>query len=161
MQFKVVSCDPENTVGRVGRDTIIYCDGAVPADLRNLLPPELLAQLQYLPPGLQMLLLNTDALGNSDVYERLMELQDTLSNRRGMQSDVIDRIENIEYLEENQDENSQRTCMICLGEFEDGEQLKKLPCSHQFHCGCVEEWLKRSVECPICKHNVDRTLRQY
>jgi hypothetical protein len=32
-------------------------------------------------------------------------------------------------------------CCICLGDFEDGEQLRVLGCKHGFHMDCVDEWL--------------------
>merc|ERR1712079_275777 len=41
--------------------------------------------------------------------------------------------------------------MVCLSDFACGETLRQLPCSHLFHCGCIEEWLQRSLACPICK----------
>ena len=54
MQFKVVACDPENKKSRIGKNTQIHCEGVLHPSLRNLLPPELLLQLSYLPPGLQV-----------------------------------------------------------------------------------------------------------
>ena len=41
------------------------------------------------------------------------------------------------------------------------EEVRKLPCGHYFHKGCIDEWLTRSCECPICKHNIDRDIREY
>jgi len=32
-------------------------------------------------------------------------------------------------------------CVICRVEFEDGEKLKLLPCKHQYHGECIEQWL--------------------
>ena len=34
-----------------------------------------------------------------------------------------------------------------------------LPCLHSFHSKCVADWLKRSVTCPCCNHDVAKTLR--
>jgi hypothetical protein len=76
VQFKVVCTDPEAlgqsaTGGRVGKSTVIYCEGGLDPDLRNLLPPELRMQMSYLPPGLQFMLLNTDAVaGSPELFER-------------------------------------------------------------------------------------------
>ena len=48
---------------------------------------------------------------------------------------------------ENQD-----TCAICMTDFEDGDQLILLPCTHMFHGGdCGAQWLKIKKTCPICR----------
>ncbi|CEM21947.1 unnamed protein product [Vitrella brassicaformis CCMP3155] len=47
---------------------------------------------------------------------------------------------------------SDTKCMICLGDLEPGDWLRKLPCCNQyFHRQCIDEWLQRSFECPLCK----------
>ena len=46
-------------------------------------------------------------------------------------------------------------CPICTETFADGEDLRMLPCSHQFHPGCVDPWLlNRSSTCPMCRSDV-------
>ncbi|KAM0847182.1 hypothetical protein ACQ4PT_055174 [Festuca glaucescens] len=43
-------------------------------------------------------------------------------------------------------------CSICLGEFEEGEQVKALPpCGHRFHPDCVDAWLRSRATCPLCR----------
>ena len=43
-------------------------------------------------------------------------------------------------------------CAICLDEFTEGMQLRKLPCGHVFHATCVARWLiERHAVCPLCK----------
>jgi len=32
-------------------------------------------------------------------------------------------------------------CVICLSEYTDGEEFKRLPCKHHFHPKCIDEWL--------------------
>jgi len=158
VQFKVVCCEPVGPA-RIGRNTTIYCEGVLHPSLRNLMPPELLEQLSHLPPGLQMLLLNTEAL-SGDYEERLIEVQEMLSQRRGMSGDTINQVEKMTWTAEPRDDG-QTTCMVCLAEFTAGEEVRKLPCNHVFHCECIDEWLRRCTDCPICKANVDRALRNY
>ena len=57
------------------------------------------------------------------------------------------------------------TCPICILDFEEGDDLRILPCEgqHRFHQQCVDPWLlELSSSCPICRHgmclnNVTRT----
>ncbi|KAJ1627291.1 hypothetical protein T492DRAFT_1026127 [Pavlovales sp. CCMP2436] len=43
------------------------------------------------------------------------------------------------------------TCVICLQDYELGEQLTVLPCAHTFHCACIGKWLQRAKTCPLCQ----------
>ncbi|KAE8797787.1 E3 ubiquitin-protein ligase ATL41 [Hordeum vulgare] len=46
-------------------------------------------------------------------------------------------------------------CAVCLGELEDGELGRMLPaCSHAFHVGCIDAWLRLSSTCPVCRSAV-------
>ncbi|XP_045687316.1 LOW QUALITY PROTEIN: E3 ubiquitin-protein ligase ZNRF4 [Phyllostomus hastatus] len=51
------------------------------------------------------------------------------------------------------------TCAICLDEYEEGEQLKILPCSHIYHCKCIDPWFSQAAQrsCPVCKRSVPST----
>jgi len=43
-------------------------------------------------------------------------------------------------------------CAICIENFEDGDDLGVMPCSHSFHEGCIAKWLACSRLCPCCRH---------
>ena len=42
-------------------------------------------------------------------------------------------------------------CVICLSDFEIGEKVSALPCCHTFHTKCLDDWIIRSLKCPVCK----------
>lgn len=48
------------------------------------------------------------------------------------------------------------TCPICILDFEEGDDLRVLPCEgqHKFHQRCVDPWLlELSSSCPLCRHD--------
>ncbi|CAH0487837.1 unnamed protein product [Peronospora farinosa] len=50
-------------------------------------------------------------------------------------------------------------CPICLDEFEDGADVKVLPCQHFFHVDCINPWLGgQSGRCPLCKQDAIATI---
>ena len=42
-------------------------------------------------------------------------------------------------------------CVICMTEFQKGDELESLPCIHLFHKECINQWFKESNKCPLCK----------
>ncbi|GMI64098.1 hypothetical protein HRI_000079100 [Hibiscus trionum] len=49
------------------------------------------------------------------------------------------------------EDGEKRDCMVCLEELRVGFEASQMPCSHVFHGGCIERWLKHSHYCPICR----------
>ena len=48
--------------------------------------------------------------------------------------------------------NDRKMCVICLGEFEVGDDVILHPhCKHPFHPECLVNWFKEKLSCPICK----------
>lgn len=46
-------------------------------------------------------------------------------------------------------------CAICLNGFEPSDTVRQLGvCGHTFHRSCIDLWLLRNAECPLCKRSV-------
>ncbi|KAF5206915.1 E3 ubiquitin-protein ligase sis3 [Thalictrum thalictroides] len=45
-------------------------------------------------------------------------------------------------------------CPICLEEFVVGNEIRGLPCAHNFHVECIDQWLRLNVKCPRCRCSV-------
>ncbi|KAL6633370.1 hypothetical protein ACP70R_026041 [Stipagrostis hirtigluma subsp. patula] len=58
-------------------------------------------------------------------------------------------------LETPQSCDDMEQCHICLTEYDDGDQIRTLPCKHEFHLQCVDKWLKEVHRvCPLCRGDV-------
>jgi hypothetical protein len=68
---------------------------------------------------------------------------------------VIEKLDLVDYSRDLFEEEDTPICAICLGEFEEGDQLRRLPCGHQqFHSCCVDHWLSKAGRCPLCVADV-------
>merc|ERR1719161_1921809 len=48
-------------------------------------------------------------------------------------------------------------CPICLSDVQDGDSVRTLPgCGHTFHRACIDLWVLRCADCPLCKCDVLR-----
>lgn len=45
-------------------------------------------------------------------------------------------------------------CCICVSPYDDGAELRGLPCNHHFHLDCIEKWLQINATCPLCKFSI-------
>lgn len=45
-----------------------------------------------------------------------------------------------------------KECAVCLESFEAGEWCRRLAgCNHVFHVSCVDSWLAKVLNCPVCR----------
>uniref|UniRef100_H0Y1T3 RING-type E3 ubiquitin transferase n=1 Tax=Otolemur garnettii TaxID=30611 RepID=H0Y1T3_OTOGA len=55
----------------------------------------------------------------------------------------------------NFDENdTSKICSVCITEYTEGNKLRVLPCSHEYHVHCIDRWLSDNSTCPICRNDV-------
>jgi len=53
--------------------------------------------------------------------------------------------------------SKQSTCAICIADYEPDDLLRVLPCGHNFHKDCIDQWFKQSLLCPFCKKDIRTT----
>lgn len=52
------------------------------------------------------------------------------------------------------DFGDERECPICITGFKQGDSLRTLhACDHTFHRSCIDLWLLRRADCPLCKRS--------
>ena len=96
-------------------------------------------------------------MGDDDMplsYEQLLALQERLGGTvpRGASQAQIDALPTRRYVAtQAAGGDNADTCAICLGAYEQGEELRTLPCAHAFHCACVDRWMQASKKCPVCR----------
>lgn len=52
-------------------------------------------------------------------------------------------------------------CPICLLEYDEEDEVKILPCRHQFHTNCIIPWLSKVNSCPMCRVELPTDDPQY
>jgi len=108
---------------------------------------------------MQMLMMSAMAHGhgnaNDMTYEELLRQFGVGSENRGATQESVDalpltKIDNVDEMKDNE-----KTCNICLEDFVNGDDVRKLSCSHCFHKNCVDRWLLQVSSCPICKRDIN------
>eukprot|EP00746_Dinoflagellata_sp_MGD_P137187 gnl/MRDRNA2_/MRDRNA2_71013_c0_seq1.p1 gnl/MRDRNA2_/MRDRNA2_71013_c0~~gnl/MRDRNA2_/MRDRNA2_71013_c0_seq1.p1 ORF type:complete len:203 (-),score=19.68 gnl/MRDRNA2_/MRDRNA2_71013_c0_seq1:261-836(-) len=62
-------------------------------------------------------------------------------------------------LDDNSEE--QPMCAICIGEFEENDVLRELPCGHRYHVLCIDKWLHGHDVCPMSNRTFDAHWMKY
>ncbi|RVE65975.1 hypothetical protein OJAV_G00121870 [Oryzias javanicus] len=133
-------------------------------EIRNYPYPQLhLLAFQSLNPS-------RHATAVRESYEELLQLEDRLGSvSRGAVQTTIERFTfphkykkrkplQLKIGEEEEETDVDEKCTICLSMLEDGEDVRRLPCMHLFHQGCVDQWLATSRKCPICRVDIETQL---
>ena len=58
------------------------------------------------------------------------------------------------------DESDDHKCAVCQCNFERGEEMRVLGCSHRFHVDCIDGWLRGRPTCPMCKTSIKEEQAQ-
>lgn len=91
-------------------------------------------------------------------YEDLMELGELLqSENRGASQQSIEQLPAHVFKKPTKSKSHEEDkCNICLATFEDGEELRTLPCAHTFHKPCIDKWLQMNKICPIDRQEIPK-----
>ncbi|XP_023755729.1 receptor homology region, transmembrane domain- and RING domain-containing protein 2 [Lactuca sativa] len=74
----------------------------------------------------------------------------------GMSSQLVKAMPSLEFTEDLEDNCTSATCAICLDDYNVGDKIRILPCSHKFHMICVDAWLTSwRTFCPVCKRDAN------
>lgn len=89
-------------------------------------------------------------------FERMeMEIQqgnNTHNEPNGLSKKELDKLPSYFVTKKTLEEFSDSDrCVVCMSEFEVEENLRILPCAHEFHSECVDKWLSTNPTCPICR----------
>ncbi|EAR94496.2 zinc finger, C3HC4 type (RING finger) protein (macronuclear) [Tetrahymena thermophila SB210] len=67
----------------------------------------------------------------------------------------LEKNQNVDHEQANADtqdlEEDDNQCVVCLEKFCNDVDVRILKCQHYFHQSCVDEWLKKKMECPVCR----------
>lgn len=47
-------------------------------------------------------------------------------------------------------------CPICLDAYNSKDKVLILKCSHLFHKKCLQKWIEKSINCPICRKIIEQ-----
>jgi len=83
-------------------------------------------------------------------YENLSRLCDEMGNHYiGLTNEQIENVAPIKDLEES---DYKECCPICLDDFISSTYLRKINKCNHIYCGqCIEKWLEKNHNCPVCK----------
>ncbi|AED98304.1 unnamed protein product [Arabidopsis thaliana] len=97
---------------------------------------------------------NPSSHGDIFTYEELLSITDeTGDERTGLSEEVIDENLIRRKYEKRSDDETKR-CVICQQKLKDNEEVSKLGCGHDFHFGCIKNWLMVTNKCPLCNREV-------
>ena len=98
-------------------------------------------------------LLELVILQQENLAERIVRVQDYLTQiRGGLSRDVIERFSMIEYSARDQEEDND-VCCICLSSRAMGDRIMVLPCGHRYHDNCSRRMFEAATFCAICGRN--------
>ncbi|XP_021897456.1 probable E3 ubiquitin-protein ligase RHG1A [Carica papaya] len=83
-------------------------------------------------------------------YEEFLELEVQIRYvNNGLAEPII--LDNLGLRTYHSTPSKPEMCCICQDDYEDGNEIGKLDCGHEFHSNCITKWLVIHNTCPLCK----------
>ncbi|TPX47281.1 hypothetical protein SeMB42_g03383 [Synchytrium endobioticum] len=94
-----------------------------------------------------------------DDYESLIRLSERIGDvkSKGTPKHILQQLPTRRY-KAGSSKGDDSKCSVCLTEYDAGEEIKTLPCGHQYHVECVDSWLSKNGACPVCRLNVQEAV---
>lgn len=130
--------------------------GFLQGNLRNA-GPQWWAQQGLRGPGSHGVHLIFGQGSDNMTYEQMIALDEesSLEPGQGLSKHDISQSTLTQSYKSSDNPNDKSSCNICLSEFDEGEKIRTLPCFHSFHTQCIDNWLNRKAECPVCRSPVE------
>uniref|UniRef100_A0A1L8DSD7 RING-type E3 ubiquitin transferase n=1 Tax=Nyssomyia neivai TaxID=330878 RepID=A0A1L8DSD7_9DIPT len=102
-------------------------------------------------------------LSRLNQFVRVIEARGLAGSNRGATQEVIERntfphkYKRVSRSTDGDEDNTEK-CTICLLQFENDNDVRRLPCMHLFHMDCVDQWLVTNKHCPICRVDIETHL---
>ena len=94
-------------------------------------------------------------------YDDLLQIGETIGDvkaeRWAMKAkEEIEKLPKFQFdpSQSKQDDVSSTQCLVCQCDYEASDELRKLPCGHCYHVGCVDNWLSTKDFCPLCRQPI-------
>lgn len=91
---------------------------------------------------------------------QVMESESASSGRPPASASVIENLPTI-VLGQGDVEKNEGLCPVCKDEFDVGEKVIDLPCSHRYHSNCILTWLRMRNTCPVCRYELPTDESDY
>lgn len=92
---------------------------------------------------------------DSDLDQIIQSLLSTRSQgKKPASAEAIQSLERFNYGDPSHND-AKEECAVCQYDYKHGDELVKLPCSHDYHKDCVVKWLEQNDSCPSCRRSIE------
>jgi len=79
----------------------------------------------------------------------LLNLAESLGDTpHGLAQCDIDQLLSYSFNEQSEGD-AQTLCVVCMYDFDAHQLVRVLPCAHEFHAKCIDQWLKVRLTLPL------------